>query len=56
MLLNISLGDLLSQTTAATALALQAATIYDDKILFGEKKSPVLKNGVLENSPKVNAY
>jgi len=36
---GFSLADLISQTTAATALALQAATIYDDKILFAEKKS-----------------
>ena len=40
MLLNISLADLLSQNTSTTALALQAATIYEDKILFTEKKSP----------------
>lgn len=36
---GFSLADLLSQTMAATALALQAATIYDEKILFAEKKS-----------------
>ncbi len=34
-----SLGDLLSKTSAATSLAFQAATIYDDKILFAEKPS-----------------
>jgi hypothetical protein len=33
---GFSLADLLSKTTAATTLALQAATIYDDKILFAE--------------------
>ena len=36
---GFSFADLLSQTTAATALAFSAATIYDDKILFAEKKS-----------------
>lgn len=33
------LADLLTKSTAATSLALQAATIYDDKILFAEKPS-----------------
>ncbi len=33
------LADLLTKSTAATSLALQAATIYDDKILFAEKSS-----------------
>ncbi len=33
------LADLLTKTTAATSLALQAATIYDDKILFADKPS-----------------
>ncbi|MHA1689291.1 MAG: acyl-CoA dehydrogenase family protein [Promethearchaeota archaeon] len=34
---GFGLADLLSKCTAATSLALQAATIYDDKILFAEK-------------------
>jgi alkylation response protein AidB-like acyl-CoA dehydrogenase len=33
------LADLLTKSTAATSLALQAATIYDDKILFSDKPS-----------------
>jgi alkylation response protein AidB-like acyl-CoA dehydrogenase len=33
------LADLLTKATAATSLALQAATIYDEKILFAEKPS-----------------
>ena len=33
------LADLLTKSTAATSLALQAATIYDDKILFAETPS-----------------
>jgi alkylation response protein AidB-like acyl-CoA dehydrogenase len=33
------LADLLTKSTAATSLALQAATIYDDKILFADKPS-----------------
>jgi hypothetical protein len=36
---GFTLADLLSQTTAATALALQAATIYDEKVLFAEKRN-----------------
>ena len=36
---GFKLADLLSQTTAATSLALQAATIYDEKVLFSEKKN-----------------
>ncbi len=34
---GFGLADLLSKCTAATSLALQAATIYDDKVLFSEK-------------------
>ncbi|MBY9016468.1 MAG: acyl-CoA dehydrogenase [Candidatus Lokiarchaeota archaeon] len=33
------LADLLTKSTAATSLALQAATIYDEKILFADKPS-----------------
>jgi alkylation response protein AidB-like acyl-CoA dehydrogenase len=33
------LADLLAKSTAATSLALQAATIYDEKILFADKPS-----------------
>lgn len=33
------LADLLTKSTAATSLALQAASIYDEKILFAEKPS-----------------
>jgi alkylation response protein AidB-like acyl-CoA dehydrogenase len=33
------LADLLAKSTAATSLALQAATIYDEKILFSEQPS-----------------
>jgi len=43
---GFSLADLLSQTTSATALALQAATIYDDKVLFAEKKSAAAEKWV----------
>ncbi|MBY9005537.1 MAG: acyl-CoA dehydrogenase [Candidatus Lokiarchaeota archaeon] len=34
---GFGLADLLSKVTAATALALQVGTIYDEKILFAEK-------------------
>ena len=33
------LADLLTKSSAATALALQAATVYDEKILFADKPS-----------------
>jgi len=33
------LADLLTKTNAATTLALQAATVYDDKILFADQPS-----------------
>jgi alkylation response protein AidB-like acyl-CoA dehydrogenase len=36
---GFSLADLLSRTSAATALALQAASVYDEHILFSEKPS-----------------
>ncbi len=36
---GFSLADLLSRTSAATALAFQAASIYDEHILFSEKPS-----------------
>ena len=36
---GFSLADLLSQTSAATALAFQAASIYDNNILFAENPS-----------------
>ncbi|MFX1339146.1 MAG: acyl-CoA dehydrogenase family protein [Promethearchaeota archaeon] len=43
---GFGLADLLSKTTAATSLALQAATIYDEKILFAEKPSKVAEKWV----------
>ncbi|MHA1293100.1 MAG: acyl-CoA dehydrogenase family protein [Promethearchaeota archaeon] len=43
---GFSLADLLSQTTAATSLALQAATIYDEKVLFAERKSSAAEKWV----------
>ncbi|TXT56343.1 MAG: Butyryl-CoA dehydrogenase [Promethearchaeota archaeon] len=36
---GFSLGDLLARTSSATALAFQAATSYDDNILFAEHPS-----------------
>ncbi len=36
---GFSLADLLSQISSATALSFSAATIYDEKVLFAEKKS-----------------
>jgi len=43
---GFTLADLLSQTTAATSLALQAATIYDEKVLFAEKKNSAAEKWV----------
>jgi alkylation response protein AidB-like acyl-CoA dehydrogenase len=43
---GFNLADLLSQTTAATSLALQAATIYDEKVLFAEKKNAAAEKWV----------
>ncbi|MFX0134869.1 MAG: acyl-CoA dehydrogenase family protein [Candidatus Hodarchaeota archaeon] len=43
---GFTLADLLSQTTAATSLALQAATIYDEKVLFAEKKNAAAEKWV----------
>ncbi len=36
---GFSLAELLSQISAATALSFSAASIYDEKVLFAEKKS-----------------
>ncbi|MCK4780152.1 MAG: hypothetical protein KAT57_08190, partial [Candidatus Lokiarchaeota archaeon] len=43
---GFSLADLLSKATAATSLALQAATIFDEKILFAEKPSKAAEKWV----------
>lgn len=43
---GFTLADLLSRLTAATSLALQAATIYDEKVLFAEKRSPAAEKWV----------
>lgn len=40
---GFSLADLLSRTSAATALAFQAASIYDNHILFEEKPSKTVE-------------
>lgn len=43
---GFGLADLLSKATAATSLALQAATIFDEKILFAEKPSKAAEKWV----------
>ena len=43
---GFGLADLLSKTTAASSLALQAATIYDEKILFAETPSKAAEKWV----------
>ena len=43
---GFGLADLLSKATAATSLALQVATIYDEKILFAEKPSKTAEKWV----------
>lgn len=50
------LADLLTKTTAATALALQAATIYDEKILFAEKSSKEAEKWVASVSSQGKYY
>jgi butyryl-CoA dehydrogenase len=50
------LADLLTKCTAATSLALQAATIYDDKILFAEEKSKQAEKWVASISSQGKYY
>jgi len=50
------LADLLTKCTAATALALQAATIYDEKILFTEQKSQEAEKWVAAISSQGKYY
>ncbi|MFX1359119.1 MAG: acyl-CoA dehydrogenase family protein [Promethearchaeota archaeon] len=50
------LADLLAKSTAATSLALQAATIYDDKILFAEKSSKEAEKWVAAISSQGKYY
>ncbi len=50
------LADLLTKTNAATALALQAATVYDDKILFTEKPSKEAEKWVASISSQGKYY
>ncbi|MFX1585887.1 MAG: acyl-CoA dehydrogenase family protein [Promethearchaeota archaeon] len=50
------LADLLAKSTAATSLALQAATIYDDKILFAEKPSKEAEKWVAAISSQGKYY
>ena len=50
------LADLLSKSTAATSLALQAASIYDDKILFSDKPSKQASKWVAAASSQGKYY
>jgi len=50
------LADLLTKTNAATALALQAATVYDDRILFTEKPSKEAEKWVASISSQGKYY
>ncbi len=50
------LADLLTKATAATSLALQAATIYDDQILFAEKPSKEAEKWVASISSQGKYY
>ncbi len=50
------LADLLTKCTAATSLALQAATIYDEKILFAEKSSKEAEKWVASISSQGKYY
>ncbi|MFX0144213.1 MAG: acyl-CoA dehydrogenase family protein [Candidatus Hodarchaeota archaeon] len=50
------LADLLTKTNAATALALQAATVYDERILFSEKPSKEAEKWVASISSQGKYY
>ena len=50
------LADLLSKSTAATSLALQATTIYDDKILFADSPSKEAEKWVAGISSQSKYY
>ena len=50
------LADLLTKSNAATALALQAATVYDEKILFTEKPSKEAEKWVASISSQGKYY
>ena len=50
------LADLLTKATAATSLALQAATIYDEKILFADKPSKEAEKWVASISSQGKYY
>jgi len=50
------LADLLTKTNAATALALQAATVYDERILFAEKPSKEAEKWVASISSQGKYY
>ncbi|UCC18232.1 MAG: acyl-CoA dehydrogenase [Promethearchaeota archaeon] len=50
------LADLLTKTNAATALALQAATVYDERILFTEKPSKEAEKWVAAISSQGKYY
>ncbi len=50
------LADLLTKTNAATALALQAATVFDERILFTEKPSKEAEKWVASISSQGKYY
>ncbi|MHA1782155.1 MAG: acyl-CoA dehydrogenase family protein [Promethearchaeota archaeon] len=50
------MADLLAKANAATALALQAATIYDDKIIFAEEPSKEAEKWVAAISSQGKYY
>jgi alkylation response protein AidB-like acyl-CoA dehydrogenase len=50
------LADLLTKTNASTALALQAATVYDERILFTEKPSKEAEKWVASISSQGKYY
>ena len=50
------LADLLTKATAATSLALQSATIYDEKILFADKPSKEAEKWVASISSQGKYY
>ncbi len=50
------LADLLTKVTAATMMAFQIASIYDDKILFAEKPSKEIEKWMASLSSQIKYY
>ena len=54
--IGFPLADLLTKVTAATMMAFQIASIYDDKILFTEKPSKEIEKWMASLSSQIKYY